>query len=379
MTKKMRELQAAILAKIDEAKGYMEGENKDLNKAEALMNEVDELQKEFDTLERIEKANKGKVPTDAPGVGGTDDKVDGFKLMGKLMSKKALNDTEKAALVTGTSADNGTTLLVPEDVKVAINELRKTYVSAKELVTVEPTDSLAGSSNYEDGTPSGLVEFEDGAALTEDDDVAFRPVKFAIKWFGKLIPVSRILAKAEKAGLMSYLDRWFVKNAVISENGKIFETLKAGYNGGTPKAVKGWAALKKSITVDLDPSALIGGVIATNQSGFACLDEETDANGRPILTPNPANPTEKMFQGLPIKVYPDAQLPNISGTEFPIFYGNTKAGATFEEHQALEFAISEHFLFNKNQNCLRVVEGFDVMSTDTGSYVYGSFSATAKA
>ena len=47
------------------------------------------------------------------------------------------------------------------------------------------------------------------------------------------------------------------------------------------------------------------------------------------------------------------------------------------EHQALQFTVSEHFLFNKNQNCLRVIEGFDVMSTDTEAYIYGSFSASA--
>jgi HK97 family phage major capsid protein len=117
-------------------------------------------------------------------------------------------------------------------------------------------------------------------------------------------------------------------------------------------------------------------VIVTNQSGFAALDEEEDKDGRPELQPNPTHPTEKLFQGLPVKVFPDAQLPNIDDTHYPVIYGDVKAGATFVEHEDLEFAISEHFLFNKNQNCLRVIEGFDVMSTDTGAYIYGSFTAS---
>ena len=158
-----------------------------------------------------------------------------------------------------------------------------------------------------------------------------------------------------------------------------FGALKAGYANGTPKAIAGWAALKKSINVDLDPSCLIGGMIVTNQSGFACLDEEVDGNGRPILQENPANRTQKLFQGLPIHVFPDAQLPNIDGTHFPIIYGDTKAGCTFVEHQSLEFALSDQYLFGKNQNCLRVIEGFDVMSTDTSAYIYGSLTASAKA
>ena len=195
----------------------------------------------------------------------------------------------------------------------------------------------------------------------------------------KLIPVSRILLGAAKASLMNYLNRWFVKNAVLSENQKIFTTLKAGYNEGTPKAVAGWKALKKSINKDLDPSCKIDGVIITNQSGWACLDEEEDADGRPVLKENPSHVTEKMFQSLPVYVFPDSHLPNIDDTHFPVIYGSTKAGATFVEHNSLEFAISEHFLFNKNQNCLRVIEGFDVMSTDTDAYIYGSFSATPNA
>lgn len=373
----MRELQAKILEKTNAAKALTEGEAKDLEKAEILLNEADELQKEYDIEARLEKAGKAQAETAEPVQ--TEEKADGFQVLTKMMGGKVLTSAEKAALVTGTNAEANENYLIPEDVKTAINELRKTYVSAKEIVTVEQTDALTGSVNYEKGTPSGLVDFEDGEALAEEADIEFDKKPFTIGWKGKLIPVSRILAKAERAGLMSYLDRWFVKNAIISENADIFAALKAGYNGGAPKAIAGWKALKKSINADLDPSCKLNGFVVTNQSGFAVLDEEEDATGRPILQPNPANPTQKLFQGLPVKVYPDALLPNIDATHFPVIYGDTKAGATFKEHTNLEFNVSEHFLFNKNQNCLRVVEGYDVMSTDTSAYIYGSFTATVKA
>lgn len=378
MTKRMREIQVEVKTLQAQAQGYMtEGDGKDLTKAAECLDKIEALQKEFELEERLEKAAKAGVPDDAQGVTGTSEKkANGFQLIAKLMHRKPLTDVEKTALVSGTNSENGETYLVPEDVRAEINELRKTYVSARDLVTVETTDALAGSVTYEAGTPAGLSDFDDGDAIEEETGVNFALKKFTIAWKGKLIPVSRILLGAAKASLMNYLNRWFVRNAVISENAKIFATLKAGYNSGTPKAIAGWKALKKSITVDLDPSCLIDGVIATNQSGFACLDAEEDADGRPVLQPNPAHPTEKLFQGLRVKVYPDAQLPNIDGTHFPIIYGATKAGATFVEHQDLEFTLSEHYLFNKNQTCLRVVEGFDVMSTDTEAYIYGSFSAT---
>lgn len=374
MNKRMRELQAQMAKLNEEAKGYLvEGENYDLAKAEEILNKIDELQKEYDLQERIAAKGKSEVPVEEVEKSA---KVDGFGLIGKLLSRKSMDEREKAALVTGTSSQNGETYLVPEDVRAEINELRKTYISAKSLVSVETTDALAGSVNYEDGVPTGLTAFDDGDAIAEETGIKFVLKKFTIGWMGKIIPISRILLGAEKAGLMNYINRFFLRSAILSENAKIFDTLKNGYNGGTAKAVAGWKALKKSINKDLDPACLLDGVIVTNQSGFACLDEEEDKDGRPVLQPNPANPTEKLFQGLPVRVFPDAQLPNIDATHFPVLYGDLKAGATFVEHGALEFAVSEHYFFGKNQTALRVIEGFDVLSTDTGAYIYGSFSAT---
>ena len=373
MNKKMRELQAKMLEQKKLIEGYMaEGEGRDLDKAEAALNEYDKLQKEYDLEARTAAVAKSEVPAEEVKT----EKANGFKAMAKMLTGKALDEKEKA-MISGENAASGENYLVPEDVKAEINELRKTYVSAKSLVNVETTDALAGSVNYESGIPAGLTAFDDGDAIAEETAPAFVQKKFAIGWFGKLIPISRILLGAEKAGLMNYLNRWFVKNAVLSENAAIFAALKGGYADGTPKAVAGWKALKKSINVDLDPSCLIDGVIVTNQSGFAALDAEEDKDGKPVLQENPANRTEKLFQGLRIHVFPDAQLPNIDATHFPMIYGSVKAGCTFVEHQSLEFTLDGSYLFNKNQNCLRVIEGFDVMSTDTSAYIYGSFSATA--
>ncbi len=375
MNKKMRELQARILELTDIVKGYMaEGEGRDLEKAEATLDKIDELQKEYDLEARISERGKAEVPAEEVA---KDTKTDGFRVMAKMLNRQRLDDREKTALVSGTDAASGENYLVPDDVRAEIHELRKSYISAKDLISVVPTDSLTGKINYESGTPAGLTAFDDGDAIAEETAVSFAQKSFTIGHYGKLIPVSRILVGAEKAGLMSYLDRWFVKNAVLTENAQIFSTLKSGYNSGTPKALAGWSAFKKSINKDLDPSCLLDGVIVTNQSGFACLDEEVDGNGRPILEANPANPTQKIFQGLTIHVFPDAQLANIDGTHFPVLYGSLKAGANFMDYSRLEFAVSEHAEFKKNQNLLRVIEGFDVMSTDTSAYIYGSLTATA--
>ena len=59
MNKKMRELLNKIAQKIMMAKNFMEdGENKDLEKATALMDEADELQKEYDLEARMYATEK---------------------------------------------------------------------------------------------------------------------------------------------------------------------------------------------------------------------------------------------------------------------------------------------------------------------------------
>ncbi len=372
MNKRMRELQTEIMTKTTAAKSFTEGDTKDITQATVLLDEADELKKEFDALARIENAEKSAVP-DTPVT--KKDAVSGFTMMSKIVCAKHLTDTEKAALITGTDAANGENYLIPEDVKLEINELRQAYISAKDIVTVVPTFALTGSENYEAQAPAGPIAFDDGDDVPDAALPKFIKKTFTIGWYGSLIPISNILIGAEKAGLMSYLNRWFLKNAIITENNAIFSKLKTGYNSGTPKALTGWQALKSSINKDLDPSCLIHGVIVTNQSGFDCLDMAMDENGRPILQPNPADATQLLFQSLPIKVFPDTQLPNIDATHFPIFYGDTKAGCKFIEYQNLQFAYSEHYGFGKNQNYLRVIEGFDLMSADTSAYIYGSLTA----
>jgi HK97 family phage major capsid protein len=367
MNKKMREIKTQIETKMNMVKGYMGEETKDLEKAEALLNEIDSLQKEYTIEEKMFNAEMNDVEeTVEEKVEEKAVKANGFTTIAKMLMKRSLNDSEKALVVDGANGENN---LLPEDVKLEINELRKQYISAKNLVTVETTDALSGSVNYESGAVNGLVDMTEGADIDSNDAPSFARKQFNIKFMGKLIPVSRILLGSEKAGLLAYINRWFVKNAIVSENAKIFETLKAEKE---VKAIVGLDALKTSINVDLDPACLVDGVIVTNQTGFAALDGEVDGDGRGMLQPNPVNPTQKMFNGLPIHVFSDAQLANVGG-KAPIFYGSLKAGATFVEHTALEFATSEHVFFGKNQNALRVIEGFDVMGTDKDAYVYGTF------
>lgn len=286
-----------------------------------------------------------------------------------MIAQKPLTDAEKALVSGGTNGENN---IIPQDVRTEIMELRKQYKSAKVLTNILPTETLSGSFTFESGTPSGLADFVDGSAVAEETGVTFVNKPFTIKHKGKLIPISNILKRVEKGGLLSYLNRWFVKNAIISENKAIFDALK---KDKTAKVIKGIEGLKSSINLDLDPSARIGGLIITNQTGFNILDSEKDVTGRPVLASNPANNAEKLLAGLQIEVFSDAELPNISAGKAPVFYGSILAGCQFMDFMQMELSISEHYLFGKNQTAMLVTEGFDVIQADADAYVYATLTA----
>lgn len=372
MNKKMREILKKIEDKQVIATNYLE--TKELDKANEVIEEIEELQKEYEVASKLFNVSKEEVTEEKVSELKQEKKSNGFAAISKMLSGKKLGDEEKALIVEADpTAENahGTNYLLPEDVQLAIRELRRNYMSAKDLglVNVIPTTALSGSTNFELDDNGELTDFEDGKDVSEEDGPKFKKVPFAIKFKGKLIYISNILSGNEKAGLLSYLNKWFVKKAVRTENKDIFTTLAAGK---TEKAIKGLTALKNHINVDLDPSCTMAGVIITNQSGFAAMDGQKDKNGRGLLEENPSKKTKKMFQELPIYVFSDKELKNVNG-KAPMFVGATDAGCDFMDKDKLEFATSEHYAFGKNQTTLRVMEGYDTVQTDAETYSYVLF------
>ena len=332
------------------------------------MDECDALQKDFELEKRLYERERAMVPDepegDDPGDPGTRKEISGFAIIAKLLRRQPLSDEERAAitpepglqkaLVTGTNAANGEANLMPEDVDTKIRELRWSYISAKDLVTVIPTTSLSGSFDFESGAVTGLKDFDDGNDIPDGTDPTFKAVKFAI-------------------ALKGMINNWFVKNAIYSENKDIFATLKASKSA---KELASLDALGESLNLDLDPACLVGGVVVTNQTGWNVMDKAKDANGRPMLQPDPANATRKLFKNLPVHVFSDAQLPNES-TKAPIFYGDLKAGCYFVEFAYQFFDASAHAGFVKNRTLMRVIEGYDVIQADADAYCYGLLDPAA--
>lgn len=387
MTKEMEKLVAVrneLLKKVDD---LIAADKMDTQEATDFLAEAAKNEAAIKNLKAAEELKKGGVVDDDVFKSGNHAKKDnGFVVVANAIKKGVFTDALGTPLKTG--GLNGENYLLPDDVKLEINIAKKEWLSAKDIVRVEPTSALKGSVNYGKDPTEGLVAFDDGDEIDSSKVPEFLQKTYEIKWYGAIIPVSNILTGAEQAGLMTFINIWFVRRAIITENTKIFATYKAGYNSGTPKTLANEKALRKSINKDLDPAFTksAGMKLVTNQSGFDYLDELTDKNDRPLLQPDPTSPTGKMYKGYPIKVYSDSQLPNITSgsgqtakTYAPIIYGDTEEGATMKVYEDYFFDTDngKGVGFTKNQTLLKVIEGFSVTSTDTSSYIYGAFDITA--
>lgn len=125
MNKKMREILSKIQEKTAQAKAFMaDGENKDVAKANELLNDVDALKEEYETEKRLYELEKDEHTPSDKELDKRDaekDQVDSLKQFGQ----DARNGfrVDKVTMVEGTPADGGYT--VPEDIQTRINTYRE--------------------------------------------------------------------------------------------------------------------------------------------------------------------------------------------------------------------------------------------------------------
>src|SRR5699024_1321621 len=296
------------------------------NRIDELEEKIAELEEEQDTEEETEteeteaqtdEATTEESRTQLKGANETMEErqilhnVDGGTVEQRQAFIKVLQgkaNAEERDLVQA-SVDGEGGYLVPSDVKTDINELKRSYKSAKELVDVIPTSTDNGSFVMEEGANlTELINFdEDNEGLTRQKH-KFNNVVYTITKYGAITPVSNSFLQDEQGNFLSYLNRLFARKAIHTENKKIFAEAKQGKTAVQVDSIDGIKAeLHK-----LDPTISENAVFAVNQTAFARLDQMKDKNGRGLLQPNPADATQMMVLGRPVHVFSDVELPNVA-------------------------------------------------------------------
>lgn len=345
MNKRMRELQSMILEKSKEAKGYTEGESKDIEKAASILDEVDKLQKEFEVLERSEKAAKAGVPTEAAPAAPA--KVDSIKALAD-----AARNRFKANMNEGTGADGGYT--VPEDINVKINEYKQERFSLATLIDSEHVTTPSGRRTYKTRSQhTGFAQVGEGGKIGQVAAPKFEVMNYVIKKYAGWMPVTNELLDDSDAAIANLIISWLGEEQIATENAQIL----AKVNEKEATAMTGLDDIKKAVNVTL--AAFAGSVrIVTNSDGLQYLDTLVDGNGRYLLSPDPTKPMEMYLtvgvRRIPVTVVPNDVLKTSEAGAIPFIVGDLR-------EYMKEFDRKQLSIMSSN---VAAVEGFNAYEQD---------------
>ena len=374
MNKKMREILAKIQAKTNEAKGYTEGENKDLNKFNEIMDEVDALQAELDAEKRLyeaEKLNGGNAANDV-----VESKEEKTEESGIAKFAKAVRAFIKKGLVEGVDEDGGYT--VPEDVSTKVEQYKDIDYALESDIDVVTVTTNKGSRTYQKKTDvDTFVDLdENGQISNEIDAPKFERLPYAIQDRAGFMPVSNDLVSDSDSNILEIVSSWLGKADVATTNAKVLATVATK----SQTDLVDIDGIKKALNVTLGQAYKNGAKIYTNDDGLNYLDTLKDENGRPMLNPDPTAPATMQLRCgttvLPIKVLPNKVFAS-QGTKVPFIIGNLydyvrkykRAGVTIKASDVA--SIGSFNAFAQNMTVLRAIVRDDYRVKDADSIVNG--------
>lgn len=376
MNKKMKELLAKIESKTTLAKSYMEdGEGKDVEKANAIIREIDDLQKEYDTEQKLyelsKKDNGSKVTELGTKAKKDDEPVD---------STKAFADMARCGFKTkgmSENVDEDGGYIVPEDIQTRINYYRDAEFSLLSLVDSETVSTNKGSRTYQKKADvTGFAEFEEGGEISELATPKFERITYNIKDYGGFMPVPNNLLSDSDANITNTLTKWIGTNSMATANRLILALLAT--KGEI--AIDGIKGIKGVLNKTLGQAYKSTSAIVTNDDGLDWLDNLEDKNGRPLLNPDPTDNAKLQLRSgatvVPIKVIPNKTLKS-NGTKVPMIIGDLKEAVKYWDRQQTSIktsdvaSIGEYNAFAQNSTLFRAIEREDITAKDFDAFVYG--------
>ncbi|MED0888986.1 phage major capsid protein [Bacillus mycoides] len=284
----------------------------------------------------------------------------------------------KASLSENTGKDGG--YIVPEDITTTINQLKQTVDSLEQYVSVQPVSTNKGSRTLEKraaSTPfAPLSEYGNPNAMQEIASPQFDRLSYAIEDYAGFLPVPNDLLDDTDQALESYLRQWIAKKSIATRNYLILQEV----NKLTKVDFKDYKGIKTALNVTLDPAFSAVANIVTNQDGFNYLDQIEDKDGRPLLQPDPTNPTRKLLSGKPIIVLSNKTIATDKDGKAPFIVGDLKEAIVLWDRKQLSIDMTKEGgnAWRSNTSEFRAIEREDVTLWDSEAVVYGQITVVAK-
>ena len=372
MNKKMREILAKIQEKTAQAKAFMDGENKDVAKANELMDEVDALQGEYETEKRLYEAEKMTGVQSATVIVEPTEKAVKTEDDSSKFAKAVRSFISRKGLVEGVDEDGGYT--VPEDVSTKIEKYKDVDYALEADIDVVPVSTNKGSRTYQKKTDvDTFVDIDENGNITNEIDAPkFERLPYAIQDRAGFMPVSN----DPDANILGVVTEWLGKANVATTNAKVLAKVaeKAQVD------LVDIDGIKKALNVTLGQAYKVGAKIYTNDDGLNYLDTLKDGNDRPLLNPDPTAPANLQLRCgttvLPIKVLPNKVMPSAEG-KVPFIVGNLFDYVRKYDRQQMSIKASDvasiggFNAFAQNMTVLRAIVRDDYRVKDADSIVNG--------
>ena len=373
MNKKMRELMAQIQAKTAEAKSFMSGDNKDVNKANEILDEIENLKAEYETEKRLYDMEKETNTPNESEIQAQKSQKEEKDAIAKF-AEDARNGFKKS-MNEGAGADGGYT--VPEDIQTRITAYRDSKASLLELVTVEKVTTNKGQRTFKKRSQqTGFTKVGEGGKIGAKNTPQFERLSYEIEKYAGYFPVTNELLADSDANIANTLIEFIGDESRVTANKLILEQIATV----AETALTGIDDIKKALNVTLGSAFKATSKIVTNDDGLQYLDTLKDENGQYLLQPSPADPMKLVLcagaTSVPVKVYPNADMPTNEG-KIPMIIGDLKEGIVYWDRQQMTIAVSniaqvgELNAFEEDLTIYRAIEKEDVTPRDTQAFVNG--------
>lgn len=386
MNKKLLELLDSINEKKVLVKNLVdEGKIEEAKTAKA---ELKEMQDKFDILKDMDDTEPApKNPTQKkPAV--EDDAVKKFLNAARCGFKNIMTSTEKR--------DGGYT--VPEDLDTEIRHFKDAAFNLESLVTVESVSVPSGSRVFQKkGHSAGFAEVGENGKIQATDQPEFITMSYKIKKYAGYLPVTNELLDDSDAAIRSVITKWLGDGSRVTRNKLILKALADGKTAESADAptytvIKNLNDITRAINVTLGAAYKNGAKIITNDNGLQILCELKDANNRPMMNPNPADPMKMQLAAgpivIPVEVLPTSDFPNVTdkGKSYaPFVIGDLKEAVTLFDRKLRTITASDtasvtgYNAYEQDGVLFKAIERECVEIKDAGAYIYGYFSATVTA
>lgn len=388
MNKKMRELLAKIEEKRALAKGYTEGEDKDLEKAKKILDEIDKLQEEYEVEKKLFETEKETAKLSDDDAAKIEKEIEAKKDITNKKVKEE-NSIQKFAkqirniakgLNEGTPADGGYT--VPEDISTLVEQRREAKASLIDLVSVENVTTNKGSRTFKKRSQqTGFTKVGEGGKITKNSTPQFERMDYEISKYAGYLPITNELLEDTDTNIVNTIVEWLGDESRVTRNNIILSLIKTK----SETKLNGLDDIKKVLNVTLGSAFKSTSVIVTNDDGLQYLDTLKDNEGKYLLQPNPADSMQlRLAAGavtVPITVIPNADLPTNS-SKIPFIIGDLKEGIRFFDRKQLTLntsnvaSIGELNAFEEDLTLFRGIEREDCKIRDDQAFVNAYIAAT---